>query len=218
IADREAERAMRALIEAACPDHGICGEEFPAKAGDGEWHWYLDPIDGTKAFITGIPLFGTLIGLAHRGRPVIGVMEQPIIGERWLAGADGAVNLNGEAIHTSANDDLARASLITTAMSYYQPDQARAFERLSAAAGLTGMGGDCYAFGMLAAGFVDLVVECNLNEWDLAALVPIIENAGGVITDWQGRPLRFDGQVEISTALASANQALHAQALDLLQT
>jgi inositol-phosphate phosphatase/L-galactose 1-phosphate phosphatase/histidinol-phosphatase len=217
IADREAERAMRVIIEAECPDHGIRGEEFPFKPGGGEWHWILDPIDGTKLFITGIPLFGTLIALARNGKPVVGVVDQPISGERWAGAMDGTATLNGAAIRTNGRDTLAGASVFTTDLGLYSPDQADAFRRLSAATKLTRQGTDCYAFAMLAMGFVDIVTETNLNEWDMAAHVPIIENAGGIVTDWQGKPLRFDGQVDIETAIAAANPVLHAQALAVLR-
>ena len=217
IADREAERVMRAIIEAECPDHGIRGEEFPFKPGAGEWHWILDPIDGTKLFITGIPLFGTLIALARNGKPVLGVVDQPISGERWIGAMDGTANLNGDPIRTSSCGDLADAIVFTTDMNLYSPDQATAFQRLSTATKLTRQGTDCYAFAMLAMGFVDIVTETNLNEWDMASHVPLIENAGGVVTDWQGSPLRFDGQVDIETAIAAANPILHAQALAALR-
>lgn len=217
IADRDAEQAMRAIIEAECPDHGIRGEEFPFKPGSGEWHWILDPIDGTKLFITGIPLFGTLIALAHNGKPVIGVMDQPINGERWAGGMDGTATFNGNVFKSSDNTDLALAKLFTTSVRLYTPDQAKAFWRLSAATTMTRQGMDCYAFAMLAMGFVDIVTETNLNEWDMAAHIPIIENAGGMVTDWQGQPLRFDGQIKIETAIAATNPALHAKALAVLQ-
>jgi inositol-phosphate phosphatase/L-galactose 1-phosphate phosphatase/histidinol-phosphatase len=217
IADREAERAMRAIIEAECPEHGIRGEEFPEKTGAGEWHWYLDPIDGTKLFITGIPLFGTLIGLAHNGKPVLGIMDQPITGERWVGAMDGTASLNGQEIRTSDNEDLAKARLFTTSTTYYDAKQLENFKRLSGTASLTRMGMDCYAFAMLATGFVDLVTEGYFNEWDIAALIPIIENAGGVVTDWDGNPLRFEGQVAIPSSIAAANPAIHAKALAVLR-
>jgi len=217
IADREAEQAMRAIIQAECPDHGIRGEEFPEIEGAGEWRWILDPIDGTKLFITGIPLFGTLIALAHNGTPVIGVVDQPISRERWTGGRDGAASFNGAKIKTNSRDNLAGANLFTTSLNEYDPDQAQAFARLSAATSLTRQGTDCYAFAMLAMGFVDIVVETNLKEWDMAAHIPVIENAGGIVTDWQGRPLRFDGQMVIETVIACANPTLHAQALAILQ-
>jgi inositol-phosphate phosphatase/L-galactose 1-phosphate phosphatase/histidinol-phosphatase len=217
IADREAEQAMRAIIEAECPDHGIRGEEFPDIESNGEWQWILDPIDGTKLFITGIPLFGTLIALARNGKPVIGVVDQPINGERWVGSLDGTATFNGNAIKTNSRDSLAGAKLFTTSLYEYDPDQIPAFERLANATALTRQGTDCYAFAMLAMGFVDIVTETNLNEWDMAAHIPIIENAGGIVTDWQGQPLRFDGQIKIETAIAAANPTLHAQALAILQ-
>ena len=225
IADREAEWAMRVIIEAECPEHGIRGEEFPEKFGDqsgdggsdGHWHWYLDPIDGTKLFITGIPLFGTLIGLAHNGKPVLGIMDQPISGERWVGAIYGSASLNGAAVRTSSNENLAQARFFTTATTYYDDEQMAGFNRLSEACAMTRMGTDCYAFAMLASGFVDIVTEGRFNEWDIAALIPIIVNAGGVVTDWDGQPLRFDGQVTIEHTLAAANPALHAKALAALR-
>ena len=217
IADREAERIMRTLITAEYPDHGIRGEEFPEKSGDGEWTWCLDPIDGTKLFITGIPLFGALIALCHQSKPVLGIVDQPIIGERWCGAMDGTACLNGAAVKTSANADLDNARLFTTSMTYYDAEQAKCFDRLSTATGMTRLGMDCYAFAMLATGLVDLVTETNLNEWDIAALVPIIENAGGVVTDWHGAPLRFDGQIKIPNVIAAANSGLHGKALAVLR-
>jgi inositol-phosphate phosphatase/L-galactose 1-phosphate phosphatase/histidinol-phosphatase len=224
IADREAERAIRAIIEAEYPDHGIRGEEFPEKIGGGEWHWYLDPIDGTKLFISGIPLFGTLIALAHNGKPVLGIMDQPISRERWVGAPNatggttggGSASLNGAAVKTSTVTELDKARLFTTAAPKGSAMAAR-FQRLSDACALTRFGTDCYAFVMLATGFVDVVTENDFNEWDIAALVPIIENAGGVVTDWAGQPLRFDGQVAIENVVAAANRDLHAKALAALR-
>ena len=217
IADREAESAMRAIIEKEAPRHGIRGEELPDVAGDGEWCWYLDPIDGTKLFISGIPLFGTLIALARNGNPLLGIIDQPITQERWVGSMDGTATLNSRVLATTLNDDLSKAKLFTTSMSYYSTDQVTAFERLSDATGMTRMGMDCYAFAMLASGFVDIVTEGNVHEWDVAAHVPIIENAGGVVTDWNGSRLRFEGQVKIDNILATANPALHAKALAILK-
>ncbi|MBT4044938.1 MAG: histidinol phosphate phosphatase, partial [Rhodospirillaceae bacterium] len=171
----------------------------------------------TKLFITGIPLFGTLIALSRNGKPVIGVVDQPINRERWTGGMDGAASFNGAPIKTNGRDSLAGANLFTTSLYEYDADQAKAFERLSAATMLTRQGTDCYAMAMLAMGFVDIVTETNLNEWDMAAHIPIIENAGGIVTDWQGEPLRFDGQIKIETAIAAANPALHAQAIEVLR-
>ena len=216
IADREAETAMRALIEAECPEHGIEGEEFGRKDGRSDWIWYLDPIDGTKSFISGVPMFGTLIGLVHAGRPVLGIMDQAITGERWHAASGEGAFLNGAAIHTSDCRALDRTRLFTCSQDIMQTDTAAAFARLQRAAYVTRYSADCYAFGLLAAGHVDIVVEAHLHEYDVAALVPIIEQAGGVVSDWRGAPLRFDRQVAIETIIASANPDLHARALACL--
>jgi len=216
IADRAAEQAMREVLTAEVPEHGVRGEEFPWTEGDGEWVWYLDPIDGTKSFICGIPLFGTLIGLVRDGVAVLGVFDQPITKERWFAGIDGTASLNGQPISVSPCAGLNQAKLFTTGTDYYSPDKAAAFRRLSARVGLTRYGTDAYAFGMLAAGQIDLVTEADVNEHDVAALVPIIENAGGVITDWQGAPLRFTGAKLVPSVLAAGDAAVHAQAMAIL--
>lgn len=216
IADREAETAMRALLDAECPGHGIEGEEHGRKQGDSDWVWYLDPIDGTKSFISGVPMFGTLIGLVHAGRPVLGVLDQAVLNERWLA-ADGAGStLNGDPNATSDCRDLDRARLFTCSQNILRSDTATAYARLQKAVYMTRYSADCYAFGLLAAGHVDLVVEAHLHEYDIAALVPVIEQAGGVVTDWRGEPLRFDRQVTLETVLASANRELHERALACL--
>lgn len=213
IADREAETAMRTLIEAECPGHGIEGEEHGRKDGSEDWVWYLDPIDGTKSFICGVPMFGTLIGLAYDGKPVLGVLDQPVTGERWHAAAGNGAHLNGAAIHTSGCKTLDGARLFTCSQNMVRGETAAAFERLRAAAYVTRYSADCYAFGLLAAGHIDIVVEAHLHEYDIAALVPIIEEAGGVVSDWRGAPLRFQRQVGLETVIASANPALHKQAL-----
>ena len=218
VADREAEQAMRALIEAAFPEHGIFGEEFPVKPAQGPWTWYLDPIDGTKSFISGIPLFGTLIALVRDCRPVLGLMDQPVSGERWLAAPGGGVTLNGKAIRARRCPSLGEASLFTTGLEYFGAAGAEAFRRLSAEVRLTRFGADCYAAGMLAAGFIDIMVEANVKEFDVAALVPIVEAAGGVMTDWQGRPLVFDGAPEVPTMIACGDPALLEPALRLLSS
>lgn len=210
IADREAEQAIRAIIDAELPDHGIEGEEFGIKAG-GPWKWILDPIDGTKCFIAGLPVFGTLIGLTHDGAPALGLMDQPIARERWIAHGDAATTLNGAVIAARRGVGLADAILFTAGPDYLAGSQTVAFDRLSTACGLTRYGVDCYAFGMLAAGFVDIAVEVNVQAYDVAALVPIVENAGGVMTDWKGAPLRLEGGIE--TVIAAATPELHEAAL-----
>jgi inositol-phosphate phosphatase / L-galactose 1-phosphate phosphatase / histidinol-phosphatase len=213
IADREAEQAMRALIAAEFPADGIFGEEFGTVREDAEWVWVLDPIDGTKSFISGIPLFGTLIALLHRGRPVLGIIDQPISHERWRGVAGQASTHNGNAIRARQCTDLAAATLFATAPDMFRGADAEAFARLKARAKLTRHGGDCYAYGLVASGFIDLVVEASLKPYDYCAIVPVVEGAGGAMTDWQGQPLGLasDGRV-----VAAGDRALHKAALALL--
>jgi histidinol phosphatase-like enzyme (inositol monophosphatase family) len=216
VADREGESAMRRIIEAAHPDHGIVGEEHGTVRPDAEYVWVLDPIDGTKQFISGKPTFGCLIGLVRRGRPVLGVIDMPAIQERWI-GAAGRATLFSHAhselpAATRACPRLDAATLCATSPGMFDDaaDNA-AFERLRARAKLTLYGGDCHNYGLLAAGYLDLVCEAGLSYYDFAALVPVVEGAGGVITDWAGRPLGPDSDGRV---LAAGDPALHAQALE----
>ncbi len=196
-ADREAEAAMRRLIEARFPDHGIFGEEHGRTRPDAEYSWVLDPIDGTKSFISGVPLFGTLIGLAHRGIPVLGVIDQPISRERWIGAAGQPSTLNGTPVRTRPCAGLSAATLFCTTPDMFTGAEAQGFARLKSAVKLTRYGADCYAYALLASGFVDLVVESGLKPYDFCALAPIIAGAGGVMTDWQGKALDLgsDGKV-----------------------
>jgi inositol-phosphate phosphatase/L-galactose 1-phosphate phosphatase/histidinol-phosphatase len=211
VADREAEAAMRRLIEARFPEHGIFGEEHGRTRPEADYAWVLDPIDGTKSFISGIPLFGTLIALTWRGRPVLGVIDQPISRERWVGAAGRPSTLNGAPIRTRPCADLAAATLYCTTPEMYRGEDAAGFARLRQAVKLTRYGADCYAYAMLATGFVDLVVEGELKPYDWSALVPVIEGAGGVMTDWQGKALDLasDGRVVAAgdPALAAAARA-----------
>ncbi len=209
-ADREAEIAMRALIEKRRPQDGIIGEEFGAQNEDAEWVWVLDPVDGTKAFITGRPLFVTLIGLLHHGVPVLGIINQAIANEQWLGIADEGCWFNGEPVQTSQIEDLTRARLGTTGPQYYSEPGLAAFNRLAKQSRFTVYGGDGYQFGLLANGGMDLVVEEGLKLHDFAALAPVVIGAGGIMSDWQGKALSrtSDGRV-----LAAATPALHAHAL-----
>jgi inositol-phosphate phosphatase/L-galactose 1-phosphate phosphatase/histidinol-phosphatase len=199
-ADREAEEAMRSLIEKRFPDHGILGEEFGALREDGEFVWILDPIDGTKSFISGVPLFGTLIALTHAGRPILGIIDQPISRERWVGAAGRPTTLNGEALCCRACPELATATLFATTPDMFAGTDAAAFARLSGAVKLTRFGADCYAYGLLASGFIDLVLEASLKPYDFCAMVPIVEGAGGVATDWRGAELGLgsDGRVLVA--------------------
>lgn len=213
IADREVEATMRVLIAEAYPQHGILGEEHGRHNVDAEWVWVLDPIDGTKAFITGKPSFGTLIALAHRGRPVLGIIDQAILGERWL-GADGhPTTLNGAPARVRDCDVLAKAYAYTTGPEFFDAATLPGWNRIAASVKQPRYGCDCYAYALLASGFVDLVVEAGLKPYDYAALVPVIANAGGTVTDWNGAPLTIhsDGRV-----CAAGDARLHAQALKVL--
>ena len=213
VADRESEAAMRAILAAECPDHGILGEEYGAERVDADYVWVLDPIDGTKSFIAGVPLFGTLIALLHRGRPVVGIIDQPVLGERWL-GVDGqATRFNGGAAAVRPCAALAEATLVTTSPDMFGGGDAAAFERLRGAAKSTRYGYDCYGYAMLGMGFIDLIIEADLAPYDYCALIPVIAGAGGIITDWAGEPLGLgsDGRI-----CAAGDARVHAEALDLL--
>lgn len=212
-ADRDAEIAMRALIADALPDHGILGEELAAVNPGAEFTWVLDPIDGTKSFITGKPMFGTLVALARDGVPLLGLINQPIIHERWLGAAGKPTTFNGAPARTRPCARIGDAILYTTSPHLFSEDEGAAFARLSARVRHALYGGDCYSYGLLASGHADIVVEAGLKPYDYAALVPVVEGAGGRITDWQGRPLTLasDGRV-----LAAGDAALHAEVLAIL--
>jgi inositol-phosphate phosphatase/L-galactose 1-phosphate phosphatase/histidinol-phosphatase len=214
IADREAELAMREVIRARYPEHGIEGEEFGAEREDAEFVWHLDPIDGTKSFIIGRPLFGTLIGLSHRGQPLLGLIDQCISGERWIGVMSGGTSWNGEAIRVRPCPNLGDAVLGTTSpLMFAAGAEQGAFTRVQEAVRYPLFGGDCYTYGLLAMGFVDLVIETDLDAHDFMALVPVVEGAGGIMTDWRGRPLHAgsDGRV-----IAAGDRCLHAGACALL--
>ena len=169
-ADRAAEAAMRGLIESRFPDHGIVGEEYGRVREDAEFVWVLDPIDGTKSFISGVPLFGTLIALTRAGRPILGIIDQPISRERWVGAAGGRSTLNGAAIRCRVSPGLDDATLFATTPEMFRGPDAAGFARVSAAVKLTRFGADCYAYGLLAAGFVDLVLEASLKPYDFCAM------------------------------------------------
>jgi inositol-phosphate phosphatase/L-galactose 1-phosphate phosphatase/histidinol-phosphatase len=197
VADRKAEAVMRALIRRAFPDHGVVGEEYGRERADAEYVWVLDPIDGTKSFISGMPLFGTLIALLRRETPILGVIDQPVLGERWLGAAGRRTTFCGRPAATRRCKSLADATLYSTSPSMFVGRDAKAFARLSRAVKLPRFGGDCYAYGQVASGHIDIVVEATLKPYDFLAQVPVIGGAGGIITDWRGRPLGLgsDGRV-----------------------
>jgi inositol-phosphate phosphatase/L-galactose 1-phosphate phosphatase/histidinol-phosphatase len=214
LADRAIERDLRAMIAWQHPDHGILGEEHGVEGLDRRHVWVLDPIDGTCAFITGLPLFGTLIALAEEGRPILGVIEMPGLNERFVGGRGRPTTHDGKACHVRDCPDLDRAALYATTPEMFCGPDAEAFARLENRVRMRRFGGDCYAYGLVALGCIDLVVEASLKPYDFMALVPVVEGAGGVMTDWEGAPLSLgsDGRV-----VAAGNAALHAQALAILR-
>ncbi|OYW10616.1 MAG: histidinol-phosphatase [Rhodospirillales bacterium 12-71-4] len=215
-ADRAAERAIRALLAERHPDHGVIGEEYGDHNADADWVWVLDPIDGTRAFVTGRPLFGTLIALLHRGTPVLGMIDQPSTGERWTGLAGRPTQFRsalGGTPRCRPCDRLAEAELSCTSPDMFDASTAPRFAAVKQAARRTTWGGDCYAYGLLALGLVDVVVDATMKPWDWAALVPVIEGAGGRCTDWAGQPLRLDGD---GSVLAVGDAALLPEATRLL--
>ena len=224
-ADREAERVMRAMIAEAYPDHGLIGEEFGIDRADAAWRWVLDPVDGTRAFVCGAASWTTLIALERDGAPVLGLIDQPFTDECWIAVRDatqgGAAQYvrHGEAMtcRTSGATALKDARLSTTdpraGVAYFSDEEAAAFERIAHATRLARFSFDAYAYGLVALGALDLVMETGLEHHDYASLAPVVEGAGGVVTNWRGEPLGTDDRGEI---LASATPALHEAALRLL--
>jgi inositol-phosphate phosphatase / L-galactose 1-phosphate phosphatase / histidinol-phosphatase len=199
-ADRAAEQAIRALLAAEAPRDGIAGEEFGVIAGQSGRQWVIDPIDGTRAFISGRPIFGTLIALVIDGWPAIGVIDQPILRERWVGVVGRSTTFNGAPATTRACRELGHALLATTSPALFDDDQLHAFEHLDAAVRSTVLGGDCYNYGCLASGHLDIVVEAGLKLHDFAALVPVVEGAGGRMCDWSGDPLTAASNGEVIAA------------------
>jgi myo-inositol-1(or 4)-monophosphatase len=214
-ADKNAELAIRALIERERPADGILGEEFGEKAGSNALRWVLDPVDGTRAFINGRHEWGSLIALEDGFRPVLGVLDQPWIGERFI-GVNGTATLHfkGAAtpLHVRQCEKLSDAILCATHPdAFHQPGEWDGFRRVQKEARLTRWGGDCYIFGLMALGFCDVIVETTFKRWDVAALIPLIEGAGGIITNWQGGSCANGGQV-----LAAGDRGIHDAVLKLL--
>ncbi|NIJ08356.1 histidinol phosphatase-like enzyme (inositol monophosphatase family) [Sphingomonas vulcanisoli] len=195
--DRAVEAAIRQLLAAHRPDDGVIGEEYGEDRPKAERVWVIDPIDGTRAFLAGRPLFGTLIALLEAGEPVLGVIDQPIARDRWLGAKGERTTLNGAPAETRACAALAKVHIATTGPSYFKGDSWAAFERLRGECRDVLWGGDCHNYGLLASGHLDLVVEAGLKLYDFAALVPVVEGAGGRMTDWNGKPLgaESDGRV-----------------------
>ena len=232
-ADRGAEAAMRRLIAQTFPAHGVIGEEYGRDRPDAEYVWVLDPIDGTKSFVSGLPTWGTLIGLMHRGRPVYGMMAQPFTRERFYGDGKRAklrtlAPSHGDSppsewatrsLHTRACASLAEATLMTTSPMLIEEVDRAAYRRVEKEVRLTRYGGDCYAYCALAAGFVDLVIETGIRPHDVVALVPIIEGAGGVVTTWDGEDAASGGRILAASGgriLAAGDRAVYDEARRIL--
>jgi len=212
-ADRAAEAAIRTILEKERPLDGIIGEEYGATRENAGRRWVIDPIDGTRSFMTGRPIFGTLIALIEEEAPIIGIIDQPILRERWVGARGRPTLFNGEVARTRNCGLLASAHLSTTSPYLFDSATRPGFERLAAAAGNLVLGGDCYSYGLVALGQLDLVVEAGLKLHDFAALVPVVEGAGGIVCDWSGNPVSAQSDGKLVTA---GDRALIDQTLALL--
>ena len=214
IADRESETAMRDILALRRPQDGILGEEFDATSGTSGLTWVLDPIDGTRSYLSGTPTWGVLIAVSDETGPIYGIIDQPYIGERFIGGfgrAEMTGPLGRRPLKTRIPRPLSEAILFTTFPEVGTPEDGAAFARVKAKARLTRYGTDCYAYALIAAGQIDLVIEAGLLAYDVQAPIAVIKAAGGVVTDWQGRPCHMGGRV-----IAAANREIHAEALAVL--
>lgn len=216
-ADRGAEEVMRRMIAQEHPADAILGEEFGQTGGTSGRRWILDPLDGTRAFITGHHMWGMLVALEQNGERLLGIIDQPVLRERFIGYPGRAEVTTPEGtvpLKTRACASLGHAVVTTThPWSHFDAKGRAAFERVAASARMSRFGGDCYGYALLAAGYTDLVIESGLKPWDVAALVPVVENAGGVITDWRGQPL---GDNDLYDVIAAGDARVHAEALKLL--
>ncbi len=214
-ADRIAEETMRSMIGASFQEDGILGEELGEAPGKSGYRWVLDPIDGTRAFIAGQPLWGTLIALEEQGVPVIGILDQPFLKERFV-GSNGKAELHDAAgvtpLVARKCAQLSEALISTThPMQHFGQAERELYWKVERESRLSRYGGDCYAYALIAMGFIDLVIETDLKRWDIAAIIPIVEGAGGIVTDWKGRPVSGSGNV-----IAAGDPRVHAEAVKLL--
>ncbi len=212
-ADREAEQYIRAQVADKFPGHGVIGEEFPDADTDAEFVWVVDPIDGTKSFITHVPLFGTMVALLHNGQPVLSMIHQPILWE-LLIGDNETTTLNGKPVRVRECNSLAEATLLCSDPNYFAPDSLKPeAEKLRRACRLTRTWGDCYGYLLLATGRADIMFDPDMEKWDLLPLIPVVRGAGGVITGWDG-----SDPTQGRSSLASVSPVLHEQVLRLLQS
>jgi len=212
IADKNTEKAMRAIIDDACPSDGVWGEE-QGRNESGNRLWVIDPIDGTKSFLLGNPLYGCLAGLVENGAVKVGGAAVPPLNEYWIAAHGKGAYLNGQRLQASGQTQLSNASIQCTSPDFFEDDERVRFDRISSQARFRRYGGDCYSFLQLAAGWVDAVIESSLQPYDFVALVPIIEEAGGIITDWEGKALNVDSGPQV---VAAASAELHRTILEQL--
>lgn len=216
-ADRQAEHAMRALLRETAPDDGVQGEEWPDTPASGPWSWTLDPVDGTRGFICGFPTWTTLIAASHEGRPVLGIIDQPVVDDRFIGDPQGARRVRAGAsspLHVRPCAHLTEAIVCATGPDMFTDAERAGFEQVSHAARLTRFGADAYAYAMLAAGRVDLVIEAGLKPYDVRALIPVVRGAGGLLTDWRGdsNAVHEGGQV-----IAAGDHRAHQEALVALR-
>ena len=213
--DREVEGELRRMIAAEFPEHGVIGEEYGNDRADSEHVWVLDPIDGTKSFVTGRPLFGTLIALCRQGRPIVGVIDHPVLGagERWAGASGHPARHNGDIVRVRPCRDLSLAAVFASSPHSSSRDNEQAFDRIRRAARQVLYSSDCYAYGLVASGYADLCVEFGLGIYDYLAAVPVIEGAGGIISDWNGRPLTIRSGANI---IAAGDAAIHRSAIEML--
>jgi len=212
--DKAVESRLRAMIEARYPRHGIQGEEFGAKDRGAEHVWVLDPIDGTGPFIANIPVFGSLIGLARGGQPLVGVADHPVTRERWVGASGLPSRLNGRPVRSRHGAPLAAAMMSSSSPDFYAPEQWARYVKLRQQVSWAVYGGSCYAYAQLASGRIDLSVDCGMDVYDILPLEPIIRGAGGLVTDWDGKGIDLNWK---GSVLAAGDPALHAQALRVLQ-
>lgn len=212
IADKSAEKIIRELIRERFPDHNIHGEEQKNEENGSPYTWVIDPIDGTRAFISGIPTWGTLISIHDGKKPIAGLLDQPYLRERYI-GTPQATTLNGKNISCRPCDSLFNATISTTdpLQLFTDPVEQDTFFRVASRAKFMRNGYDCYAYAMIAAGFIDVVIESGLEAYDIQALIPIIQGSGGIVTNWQGKPADHGGQV-----VACGDKELHKQVIELL--
>jgi inositol-phosphate phosphatase / L-galactose 1-phosphate phosphatase / histidinol-phosphatase len=219
IADKETEEVIRKAIRKKFPDHGIIGEEMEDTDIDADYKWVIDPIDGTTSFVIGKPIFGTLIALTYKGEALLGIINQPITGERWVGIKGEKAKLNNKIIQTRKCENLRDAILCTTSPVFFKSINSKIFKAITARTkyqkfGGAIYGGDCYLFGLLALGFIDVVIEYGLNNYDYMALIPIVKSAGGVITDWKGAELEMKSG---GMVLACGDAVLHKKIVQLIK-